>query len=196
MKPVVIASILACSTLFAATHADACAMRRYKPQAVMVADAHFDKARIAENRGDLRRAIRLYERAMNADGQDTVRVEAALRSASLHAKLGQDDRVESRIVRAIDISGTHAGARIAMGRHLLPDDPMRAAGAFEVALMLGAGDAAANVRAELAVAYARTGRVELARQYLAQARSEGADIKAVVAAERALEAPTPGVAVL
>lgn len=198
MKPVVIASILACSTLFAVTQADACAMKRYKPEAVMVADSHFDKARTAETRGDLRLAIRLYERAMNAPGNDTVRAEAAVRAAQLHAKLGNTDRVESRLVRAMDISGTHPAARIAYGRHLLGQDPMRAAGAFEVALMLGAGAEAANVRAELAIAYARAGRTELAQQHLDQARGEGADMTLIVAAEDALtgETANPGVAVL
>lgn len=173
--------------------ADACAMRKIALEpAEMVAGKHFDQGRAAEQKGELRAAIRHFERAMNANGPAAVRAESALRAARLHQTLGADGPALARLRRAVNLDATHFDARVALGRALVERAPAEALPHLQAAQDLDR--LAADVYADLAIAHARLGQTEEARRNLTTARGLGADPARVVAAEQALAAG--GVAVL
>lgn len=184
MKPLAIALGLSLSTLslsIPAGPADACAMRKVAvPEG---AELYVQKGEAAERRGELREAIRQYERAMTAADSKYVEAEAALRAGLLHAKLGREGKAIERLRRSIEAKPHGVEAMRALGMLLVDRDPVEAVALLEgVVGMMPTGDA----YAALARAAAKAGKETLARASLAKARQMGAGVEAVVDAEQAL----------
>lgn len=194
MKLAALALTVAFAGLLTPLAADACAMRKVRlPDIEMVADTHFRKGEQAEEKGNLRGAIRHFERAMNAGGPANLRATAALRAATLHDKLGRTERAIARLTRGAALDDGHFGVRFALGQMLMQRDVQKAIPHLEAARDLDRFSAA--VYPELAIAHAKLGQRAAAERYLTTAKGLGADPARVVAAEQALAAAA-GVAVL
>lgn len=188
-----LAAVVTSAATFAPATADACAMRKVRlPQIEMVADTHFKKGEQAEAKGDMRTAIRFFERAMNAEGAASLRATAALRAANLHDALGNTDRAIARLTRGVALDGTHFDVRFALARKLMQRDVAAALPHLEAARDINR--LAAAVYPELAIVRAKLGQTEAARRDLITAKGLGADPARVTEAEAALTAG--GVAVL
>ncbi len=195
MKFVALALTVALAALAAPTTADACAMRKvHVPVQEMVADSHFQKGLEAEARGQTRAAIRHFERAMNADGAQATRADAALRAARLHDTLGRTERAIARLTRGVALDGEHFELRLELGRKLITRDAAGAVAQLEAARDLDR--MAAQVYPELAIAHAKLGQREEAQRYLITAKGLGAAPERVLAAEKALAGVTGVAAVL
>lgn len=194
MKLAALALAFALTGLVTPLTADACGMRkvRFSGPIEMVADTQLKQGQQAEQKGDLRAAIRHYERAMNARGRSVVRVDAAVRAAALHQKLGNTKRAIARLTRGVAIDDTHFGARVTLGRLLAESAPAEALPHLEAARDLDRLDA--DVYTDLAITHARLGQRDAAERALAAAKGLGASPDRVIAAEKALA--TGGVAVL
>lgn len=197
MKLAVVAFALAAATatFVLPAEADACAMRKVRLEPLeMVADAQMKKAALAEAKGDKRAAIRHYERAMNAEGNATVRADAALAAARLHGEMGNTQRAIARLTRGVALDGQHFEVRLALGRLLAEGDAAKAVAHLEAAR--GIDRMSAEVYPELAIAHARLGQRAEAQRYLTTAKGLGADPERVLAAEKILAGAAGGVAVL
>lgn len=188
---------LACSSfgLVAATPAPAAACAMYRPKVAQSTERLVAQAAEAERKGELRTAIRLYERAMNDDaGATAPRVRAALKAGELQAKAGKGKESLRRFEKAVALDLTHYEARMAYGRALVRE------GDFATA-QTQFGAAAANVRATemerghaqaaLAIALAKQGRAHEARIALDRARTQGALAEAVAEAEAVVGPAAP-----
>jgi tetratricopeptide (TPR) repeat protein len=185
MKRTALVALAAATALVATTSvASACAMRK-RPVVAVVAHNQLQQAEAAEARGELRTAIRLYERAMNAAGPAADRSKAALRAGLLHAKAGKATRAKARFARAAELAPDGVALRAVAAVQRGVGDLDGARGALTRALSLD-GVKAADVHAELAVLEVEAGDRAAAERHLTRARTGGASAEAVVAAERAL----------
>ncbi|MCB9524667.1 MAG: tetratricopeptide repeat protein [Myxococcales bacterium] len=173
MKHLAFAAALALPALVAVSPqtADACAMMRVHQPVEM--EPLMAKAQKAEQKGQIRQAIRLYERAMNAKGKTSERAQAAYAAARLHAKEGRSDRAMSRLNRALALNPNHLDARLAYAEGLVAESPAEAL------------EHLAELAKRGALTDAQQRRLHVARALAAPA---GADISADVAAAERLGA--------
>lgn len=185
MKRTALVALVAATALVATTSvASACAMRK-RPVVALVAQSQLQQGHAAEARGELRTAIRHYERAMNAKGPAAARAQAALRAGLLHAKAGKATRAQARFARAAELAPDGATLRAVAVAQRDAGDVEGARGALTRALSMD-GVKAADVHAELALLEIAAGDRAAAERHLTRARIGGASAEAVVAVERAL----------
>lgn len=115
--------------------AHACAMRRIEP--VVVAANDLVAAKNAEKKGDVAKALKLYEKAMMARGDNARAAEAALAAARLHTAGGDASKAVARLNRAVALQPRHAQARLALAEALAADRPEQAAEHLAVAQQVG-----------------------------------------------------------
>ncbi len=117
--------LLALTLVFGAhSAAHACAMfKRPKVKQMAVASV-MKEAEAAEKRGNVRTAIRHYERAMNAKGKVALRAEAAFRAGKLHLAEGHSQKGIDRLKTAVRLNPEHLEAHLAIGG---TDDPEKVA---------------------------------------------------------------------
>jgi tetratricopeptide (TPR) repeat protein len=151
MKSFSIAVALAFATLLGAGQASACAMFKARKVPMVVAQNH-DKGVKAEKRGELRQAIRLYERAMNGAGKPALRAASATSAARLHLKQGRAERAESRLNRALEIAPKFAEAHAVLAQVKADLGELTAAKAHLARAQELGAPVAAVVAAERAVA--------------------------------------------
>ncbi|MFZ4738971.1 MAG: tetratricopeptide repeat protein [Bradymonadia bacterium] len=95
--------------------ASACAM--YRPKMVEAPESVVAKAEAASKRGDARKAIQLFERAMNDERAETgVRVSAAVRAAQLHLAAKHTRQGQRRFEHALALDENHAPAMLGLAR--------------------------------------------------------------------------------
>ena len=183
----VAATFAAASLLVTVGSASACAMyHRPVAKVEMVAGNQLEAAQRAEARGEVRAALRLYERFMNGKGEAGDRAHAALRAAVLRAKIGHDAQSRARLNRATALAPRDGGVALAAARlHRDAGRAGQAREAYDRALALGIGEAG-EVHAELALLLARDGDTGGAQAHLQSARLSGASPDAVIAVEAAL----------
>lgn len=102
-----VAGALTLTPVVATQQADACAMR--KVRVPPTGEQMLSKAKRAEEAKETRKAIRLYERLMNAKGYDeALRGDAAFAAARLHAELDHQDKALARLQRATELAPRRA----------------------------------------------------------------------------------------
>lgn len=172
--------------------AEACAM--YRPHVVESTERLVAEAKRAESKGELRTAIRLYERAMNDDSaRKAVRVEAAVKAGELQAKVGKGRESLRRFQKAVAMDAQSFPAQLGLGRAQAASGDL---GAASVTLATAARLSTASFRergdaqAALAAVLARLGRGAEAAAALQAARLLGASPESVADTDAAA-APEP-----
>jgi tetratricopeptide (TPR) repeat protein len=166
--------------------ADACAMKKMP----VLADAQrlVADAKKAEDGGQPRTAIRLYERVMHDPrAEKATRVAAAREAARLYEAAGNADTARVRLEQALAIAPNDARANFHFGRLLAGKSDEAAAEALQKALRGTIGDDKGAAEAMLAGALARLGRADEAEAHLKKARTLNADAALIEAAQAALD---------
>jgi Tfp pilus assembly protein PilF len=108
-------TMVAVMVLGACGVASACGM--YRPKMVEAPQSVVAKAEAASKRGDARKAIQLFERAMNDERAETaVRVSAAVRAAQLHLAEKHTRQGQRRFELALALDTNHAPAMLGLAR--------------------------------------------------------------------------------
>ncbi len=172
------------------TEAQACGM--WRPAMEDSAERLVASADRAAAKGDVRQAVRLYERAMNDDESEAgIRVRAAIRAGDLNAQIGKARESLRRYQHAVELDGRSFAARMALGQALtergdLPGAQTQFAAAGENPR--NAKINRANAQAALAIVFSKQGQGDAAALAMAKARVMGAADSALAAAETAMRA--------
>ncbi len=144
MKLATLALALVVATTGTISTASACRMKRPRLTQI-VAKNVMKQADEAAKAGEGKKAIRLYERAMNNSRDSKLRAQAAFKAAQMHASAGNSARAISRMRRAVRFDHSSQKALLALIPMLVEaGDTAGAADMVEDALgrKLGAADQA------------------------------------------------------